>query len=110
MTPDTNDSESPKKSRHRSPNYPALGLRSAVEKITAIYEKDKLATIPRDAALKHMGFEKEHGEAARIVSALKSFGLIEEVGGERIKFTQRGIDIVVRSEEDAQRVLALQGA
>ena len=109
MTPANREIEPSKKSRHRSPNYPAIGLRAAVGKITAIYQEDKLAATPTDAALKHMGFEKAHGEAYRILSALKSFGLIEETDG-RIKLTQRGIDIVVRGEEDPLRALALQTA
>ena len=109
MTPESKETEPSKKSRHRSPNYPALGLREAVAKIAAIYQQDKLAAAPRNAALKAMGFEKAHGEASRVLSALKAFGLIEEADG-RIKLTQRGIDIVVRTEGEQQRASALQEA
>jgi hypothetical protein len=98
-----------KKSRMRSPNYPGIGLEAAVGKIEALYQQDKLVASPKDAALKHMGFDKAHGEAGRVLSALKSFGLIEEAN-DRIKLTQRGINIVVRGAEDAQRVDALREA
>jgi hypothetical protein len=98
-----------KKSRHRSPNYPGIGLRQAVAKIDAIYKEDKLAPSPKAAALKHMGYENPHGEAGRVVSALKSFGLIEEAN-DRFKFTQRGIDILARPDGDSQRLAALQQA
>jgi hypothetical protein len=101
--------EKDKKPRHRSPNYPAIGLRAAVGKITAMYKEDGLAPSPKVAALKHMGFEKAHGEAMRVLSAIKSFGLIED-SNERIKLTQRGINIVVRPEDDPQRMQALQEA
>ncbi|MGA2149453.1 MAG: hypothetical protein ABSH49_31340 [Bryobacteraceae bacterium] len=110
MTPENAKQPDPqpldKKPRHRSPNYPALGLRAAVDKINAVYAQDGLATSLKIAALKHMGYEKAHGEAARTLSALKSFGLIEEIG-DRIKLTQRGIDIVAREEGDSQRSTAL---
>jgi hypothetical protein len=113
MTPETakppEADQRDKKPRHRSPNYPAIGLRSAVDKITAIYEADGLAPCLRDAALKHMGFEKAHGEAARVLSALKSFGLIEETDG-RVNLAQRGIDIVARDDADELRVRALSDA
>jgi hypothetical protein len=101
--------EKEKKPRHRSPNYPAIGLRAAAGKITAMYKEDGLAPSPKLAALKHMGFEKAHGEAMRVLSAIKSFGLAEDAN-ERIRLTQRGINIVARPEDDPQRMQALQDA
>jgi hypothetical protein len=56
-----------------------------------------------------MGYDKEHGEASRALAALKAFGLIEELN-DRIKFTQRGIDIVARPDGDHVRTHALQDA
>jgi|ERR1017187_142520 hypothetical protein len=110
MTPEnTPPPEKDKRARHRSPNYPGIGLRAAVGKITAVYNQDGLAASPKPAALKHMGFEKPHGEAGRVLSALKSFGLVEEAN-ERVKLTQRGINIVARPEDDAQHVEALREA
>jgi hypothetical protein len=98
-----------KKTRHRSPNYPGIGLRDAVQKVSAIYKADALAGSPKVAALRHMGFENSHGEAGRVVSALKSFGLIEEVN-EMIKITPRGVNIVARPDGDQQRSDALREA
>lgn len=109
---DAKQPESPnkdKRSRMRSPNYPAIGLEEAVGKIEALYKQDLLVASPKDAALKHMGFEKAHGEAGRVLATLKSFGLIEEIN-DRIKLTQRGINIVVREAGDAQRADALRDA
>jgi hypothetical protein len=97
------------KPRHRSPNYPGIGLRAAVDKIEALYKEDGLAASPRDAALKHMGYERFHSVAARTLSALKSFGLIEEVD-ERLKLTQRGIEIVARQKGDPIREKAIKQA
>jgi hypothetical protein len=95
--------------RQRSPNYPGIGLEEAVKKIKALYDEDKLVASPKDAALKHMGFDKAHGEAGRVLSALKSFGLVEEAN-DRIKLTQRGINIVVREKADPLRADALRQA
>lgn len=97
------------KPRHRSPNYPGIGLRAAVGKIEALYRADGLAPSPKSAALKHMGYERLHSEAARTLSALKSFGLIEEIN-ERIKLSQRGIEIVARPKGDQRRDEALRNA
>lgn len=97
------------KTRHRSPNYPNIGLRLAVAKIEALYKADGLAPSQKLAAIKHMGYERLHSDAARAVSALKSFGLIEETD-ERIKLSQRGIDIVVRPADDPARKSAIREA
>jgi hypothetical protein len=61
-------------------------------------------------ALKQMGFEKADGNAARLLSALRNFGLIEEVGEDRLKLTQRGVDIVARQPGEPQRVAAIRAA
>ena len=100
---------SPPKTRHRSPNYPGISLRSAVAKIQALYKADGLAASPKDAAIKHFGYANPHGEAGRVLSALKGFGLIEETS-DRIKLTQRGINIAVRPEGDPARAAALRDA
>jgi len=97
------------KSRHRSPNYPSIGLRAAVGKIESLYKAGGLAPLTKITALKQMGFEKAEGDAARVLSAVRNFGLIEEVG-ERLKLTQRGIDIVARQNGDPQRSAAIRAA
>ena len=97
------------KPRHRSPNYPGVGLRAAVGKIEALYKADGLAPSTKLAALKHMGYEKFHSDAARTLSALKGFGLIEETA-DRLKLTQRGIEIVARPNGDPIREKAIKQA
>ena len=97
------------KPRHRSPNYPIFGLRAAVSKVQALYKADGLAPAQKLAAIKHMGYDKFHSDAARAISALKSFGLVEE-SAERIKLTQRGIDVVVRQKGDLRYDSAIREA
>ena len=109
MTEEKAGSNQSKRFRHRSPNYPGIGLRTAVEKIEALYKADGLAASPRLAALKNMGFERAHGDAMRVLSALKNFGLVTESAG-RIKLSQRGIDIIVRQKDDRERMKALREA
>lgn len=105
MTPENEEPGAQKAPRHRSPNYPGIGLKAAVEKITGLYKADGLVASPTDAAMKHMG----GGDPGRVVSALKSFGLATEEN-ERIKLTQRGIDIVARPAEDPKRKQAIKEA
>jgi hypothetical protein len=98
-----------KKPRQRSPNYPALGLKAAVEKVRLLYDADKRAGAPIDAALKHMGFSTKHGQALTVLSALKKYGLVEESSG-RIVPTQRAVDLLNFPDQDARKVRAIRDA
>ena len=66
----------------RSPQYPSIGLKEAVEKITAVYNKDYQNPIPRSVAAKHMGYDSLHGKALGVLSTLAKFGLLEGRGDE----------------------------
>src|SRR5712692_963846 len=104
-----NATQEAKKERHRSPNYPGVSLKVAVEKISKWYKADGIVASYRDAALAHMGFEKFTGDAGRLLSALKSFGLVQDVDG-RIKLTQRAVEIVARQQGDQKRIAAIKEA
>jgi hypothetical protein len=104
MTPTNEKPGISKAPRHRSPNYPGISLKAAVEKITVWYKADGLVTSPTEAAMKHM-----KGDYGRVTSALKSFGLVVE-DNDRIKLSQRGIDIVARTPDDSKRKQALKDA
>ncbi len=97
------------RSRQRSPNYPAIGLRSALERVGRLYAADKKAGAPLDAAYRHMGFAGRNGKSAVVLSALKKFGLIEDVNG-RVAPTQRAVEILVLSKDDPRRLKAIKEA
>jgi hypothetical protein len=98
-----------KKARQRSPNYPSIGLRAAVEKVRLLHDADRRAGALVDAALTHMGFSSRHGQAMTVLSALKKFGLVEESAG-RIMPSQRAIDILTFPEDNPRRTNALREA
>ena len=98
-----------KKPRHRSPNYPAISLRAAVGKAEVIYKADGTASTTRDGVLAHLGYEKPHSLAMKVLSALKKFGLLSIDNG-RYKLSQRAIDIVACDESDPLRTKSLRDA
>lgn len=100
---------SDKKTRHRSPNYPAVGLNDAVDRLQKLYAKNGRAGAPAEIAAVHIGFGKAHGQAMSVLSALKKFGLVSEVNG-RIAPTQRGLEIVNLTAGDPRRAKALHDA
>jgi hypothetical protein len=98
-----------KKKRHRSPNFPTVGLSEAVDR-TKRFVKDngKAAAMPAVAA-KLIGFASAHGQAYSVLSALKKFGLLEEKDG-RVAPTQRAMEIVSLPEADPRRLKAIKEA
>jgi hypothetical protein len=107
--PESVGAKSEKKTRLRSPAYPTVGLREAVERAKKFYKTDRKAGAPPEIAVKHMGFATPHGLAMSVLSALKKFGLVAESNG-RIVPTQRTIEIVELPEDDPRRRKALREA
>ena len=66
----------------RSPGYPAIGLKEAVEKAKGIYEEDYQNPIPRVVAAQHMGYASLNGKSLGVLSALIKYGLLEGRGDE----------------------------
>ena len=97
-----------KKERQRSPNYPAVGLREAVERVRKLYEKDGKAGAPPEIAAKHIGYSSAHGQAMSVLANIKKFGLVSDTGG-RLAPTQAALEIINLPDSDVRRQKALQG-
>jgi hypothetical protein len=106
---DSTQQDEAKKERHRSPNYPAVGLRDAVERVRKLYSEDGRAGAPPKIAAVHIGFKAPHGQAMSVLAALKRFGLVTEANG-RVAPSQSAIEILNLPESDPRRVSALRAA
>ena len=102
--------EDVKKARLRSPAYPAIGLKEAIERAKALYERDKTAVVPMDSAAKHIGFAKAHGQALMFLSALRKFGLVEYPSDGRVSVTRRAVDIFTFSDNHERKLKAVRDA
>lgn len=98
-----------KKTRQRSPNYPAVGLREAVQRVKMLWDQDGKAGAPEKIAAQHIGFKTAHGQALSVLAALKKFGLVESVK-DRMVPTQRAIEIIALPDDDPRRSIALRDA
>jgi hypothetical protein len=101
------------KKQKRSPSYPYFSLKECVEFIERLYTKDGLAAVPREVALKHMGFDISKNTAYRASSALTGFGLLEETGptdSKVFQFTEIGRTLVIIKEDRDKRIEALHAA
>lgn len=79
--------------RSRSPNYPALSLPDAIEKVTVLYKNLHTHSAPREVVAKGMGYQSLSGASATAISALAKYGLIER-SGEELKVSERALRII----------------
>lgn len=93
----------------RSPNYPRLSLREAVDQLRRLWEaKDRCPMDAREAA-GALGFSGLNGSAQGVISALRRYGLLRgKKGG--LAVSREAIAIVERSPGAPERIAALRAA
>jgi hypothetical protein len=101
--------ETEKKKRQRSPNYPTVGLREAIDRTKRFVTANGKAGAMPAIATKLIGFASAHGQAYSALSALKKFGLLEEKDG-RVTPTQRAMEIASLPDADPRRLKAIRDA
>lgn len=96
-------------SKARSPQYPAIGLKEAVDLVEKVYEEDYQNPIPRDVAAKHMGYNGLNGKSLGVLSALKKYGLLEGRGDDT-RVSDLAVQIIAHPSGSGERAKALQAA
>lgn len=97
----------PKSPRTRSPNFPVVSLKKAVEWIGQLYDEYQKHDIPINLVHSAWGY-KEHGSAGnRCIAAVKAFGLVDVTGSgktSKVKVTEDGHRIYEKAP-DASKLL-----
>jgi len=96
-------------SKLRSPRYPVIGLREAIEKARAVYQKDGRNKIPKALVAEHMGYGGLNGKSLGIIAAVTKYGLIEG-GRDAMWVTIRAVSILERELGDPERIEAVREA
>ena len=76
--------------RIRSPNYPAISLADAVERLTKLSDEIGTHPAPRDVVLKAMGYSGANGASLTALAALRKYGLLQREG-EDLRIAERGL-------------------
>lgn len=96
-----------KKPVHRSPAFPFVALRKAIERARELHTAEGRHPVRFDVAVTHWGYKATSSGALQTVSALRQFGLIQvEDGtgdGRLIRLTERGLKILLDQREDERR-------
>jgi hypothetical protein len=86
--------------RKRSPNYPALSLPEAIERIKDVHKEQQTTAEPREVVLQHMGYAGVSGRSLKSISALIKYGLLEDAGGNELRVSRRALAILFPDPED----------
>ncbi|MGC2525871.1 MAG: hypothetical protein WA417_25010 [Stellaceae bacterium] len=95
--------------RIRSPNYPAMSLPEAIDRIGAIHQKEQHLEAPREVMAKHLGYNGIHGSSLKALSALLKYGLLEKTAGDRRRVTELALQIL-HPRDPVERSSAIRDA
>jgi hypothetical protein len=91
---------------NRSPNYPAVGLPEAVEVIGKLHKAERRSTMTAEDAARAMGYNALHGPARSRLSALRKYGLLDEVQGGGFRLSDTAMTVLFPpSDEERAGVL-----
>ena len=102
MSDETGAATKQRKRTTRSPQYPAFGLRLALERAREIYQREQFHRINYKTAITDMGLSPSGSTGIRALSALLQFGILEESGsgdGRQVQFSAEAKKILVDDRE-----------
>lgn len=92
----------------RSPNYPAIGLGTAVELIKKLWGKEKKTPVNSSVAATAIGYKGLSGPSRTALAGMKKFGLLDEDNA-GLRVSLLAMDILHASSEE-DRLVALRKA
>ena len=93
----------------RSPSYPSISLKEAIEKVTSIYEQNYQSPVPRHVAAELMGYGSLNGKSLGVLAALSKYGLIEGRGDDT-RVSDVALAIIAHEPGTPERALAIADA
>jgi hypothetical protein len=100
------DSETSSRRKVRSPSFPFIGLREALERARAFYEAEQRNAARPETAAAHWGYSPKSSGGKQTIAALRAFGLLE--GDTLVKLSGRALRILLderEGSEDRDRLL-----
>jgi hypothetical protein len=95
--------------RVRSPSFPFISLRIALDRVLALYEAEKRSAIRPETAAAHWRYSDKSSGGKQTLAALRQFGLIEGEGV--VKVTDRAVRMLLDQREgSAEREQLLKQA
>lgn len=89
----------------RSPNYPRLSLREAIEQVRRVYESEDISTrtVSKDDVGTALGFKGVNGASLGIINALRKYGLLQDEDNETVRVSGDALSILFPAD-DTRRI------
>lgn len=96
--------------KSRSPEYPAIGLRDAIERVRRVYESGIYQNpVSKEVFAQQMGYKSLSGASLPVLSALSKYGLIEGRGNDT-RVSPLAVEIIAHDPGTPQRATAIRSA
>jgi len=95
--------------RARSPEYPAISLKEAIDRVKMVYDKDYQNRLPKKVIAEHMGYKGLSGASLPVLSALTKYGLLEGRGDET-RVSDLAMALIAHAPGTPERTAALHTA
>jgi hypothetical protein len=95
--------------RVRSPNYPTLSLPESIERIRKVFAKEHRHKASPEVVAKAIGYTGLNGASVSAISALKKYGLLDEVGSD-LQLSSTAMSILVDVPGSKERAEAITKA
>jgi hypothetical protein len=95
--------------KHRSPNYPAIGLGEAVKLARALWERERKTAVAPEVAVKSWGYSALSGHARIKLAAVKKFQLISDEG-RGVRVSDLALEILPFPDGSSEQLPALRRA
>lgn len=93
-------SEAESRRKVRSPSFPFIGLREALDRARAFYEAEQRNAARPETAAAHWGYSPKSSGGKQTIAALRAFGLLE--GDSLVKLSGRALRILLDEREGSE--------
>lgn len=90
----------------RSPKYPQVSLREAIERVGKVYRAERTHKVDKEAVAKDLGYGSLNGGSISLIGTLKTYGFLQE-DKEGVEVTGDAVTILRAPEGDPDRSEAL---
>ena len=90
-----------RKKRGRSPGYPAIDLKEALERVKELKNKEGRNEAPVEVILRHWGYKEGTSTGRLVFASLKKYGLLEPKGSGKAQLSDLAIKITQDKRPDS---------
>ncbi len=102
--------EAPSRRRGRSPNYPGIDLKLALDRARTLWTQEHHNPTQKAVVIGHWGYSAKSSGGAITFGALKRFGLLEDAGEGKVRLTPRAQGILLAEREGRTDHVAIREA